>query len=91
MHEMSLMSDLMRRVESVARQNGGRVARVKVVLGALCNCSADHFREHFVHAAAGTLAEAAALDIEVSDDPAHPHAQDVRLDSIEVLEPGSPG
>ena len=91
MHEMSLMSDLMRRVESVARQNGGRVARVKVVLGALCNCSADHFREHFEHAAVGTLAQDAALDIEVSSDAAHSHAQDVRLESIEVFEPGSPG
>lgn len=88
MHEMSLMSDLMRRVETVARQNGGRVARVKVVLGALCNCSADHFREHFEHAASGTVAQDAALDIEVSSDTTHPHAQDVRLDSIELLEAG---
>ena len=88
MHEMSLMSDLMRRVEIVARQNGGRVARVKVKLGALCNCSVEHFREHFVHAAAGTAAEGAELDVELGVDPADRHAQDVLLDSIEVLEPG---
>lgn len=87
MHEMSLMSDLMRRIEAVARVNGGRVARVKVALGALCNCSVDHFREHYVEAARGTLAEGAELEVTLGSNPADPHAQDVRLESVEVYEP----
>lgn len=86
MHEMSLMCDLMRKIERVAREAGGRVVRVKVVVGALCHCSADHFREHFEHAVAGTLAEGAALDVVVRDDVTDPFAQDVRLESVEVLE-----
>jgi hydrogenase nickel incorporation protein HypA/HybF len=88
MHEMSLMADLMRKVESVARREGGRVVRVKVIVGALCHCSAEHFREHFEHAAAGTLAEGAALEVEQRDDPTDAHAQDVLLESVEVAEPG---
>lgn len=87
MHEMSLMNDLMRRITAAAC--GGRVTRVRVQLGVLCNCSADHFREHFEHAARGTLADGAALEIRIGRDPTARHAQDVLLESIEVAEPES--
>lgn len=89
MHEMSLMNDLMRKIAAAAGGDGCRVTRVRVQLGALCNCSADHFREHFEHAAAGTVAQGAALEIVLGRDPAAPHAQDVLLESIEVSEPES--
>jgi len=85
MHEMSLMNDLIRRITASAE--GGRVTRVRVQLGALCNCSPDHFREHFEHAAAGTFAAGAALELVVGCDPAARNAQDVLLESIEVAEP----
>lgn len=84
MHEMSLMTDLMRKIQNVARVRGGRVVRVKVRLGALSHLSADHFREHFVRAAAGTAAEDATLDIDCRSDLADAHAQDVMLESVEV-------
>ena len=85
MHEMSLMVDLMRRIEGAARAHGGgRVCRVKVTLGALSHFSPEHFREHFSHAARGTLAEGAALDIAVRQDPHDPRALDVLLESVEV-------
>ena len=87
MHEMSLMSGLMRNILAAAGDDGGRVTRVRVQIGALCNCSADHFREHFEGAARGTIAEGAALEIVEQTDPAARHAQDVLLDSIEVAEP----
>ncbi|HEX2797637.1 MAG TPA: hydrogenase maturation nickel metallochaperone HypA [Immundisolibacter sp.] len=85
MHEHSLIANLLHRIEAVARQeNARRVVGVKVWLGALCHISASHFREHFEDGSRGSLAQGARLDIEVSDDPEHPQAQDILLRSIEV-------
>lgn len=89
MHEMSLMNDLMRKIAVAAGEDGSRVTHVRVRLGALCNCSADHFREHFEHAAVGTVAEGASLEIELSSDATDRHAMDVLLESIEVEGPES--
>jgi hydrogenase nickel incorporation protein HypA/HybF len=87
MHEMSLMVDLMRKIETVALEHGaGRVARVKIRLGALSHFSPEHFREHFMHASRGTRAEGATLEVAVSDDAVDPKAQDVMLESVEVVE-----
>ena len=86
MHEMSLMADLMRKLQAIATEHGSRLARVKVVVGALCHCSAEHFREHFAQCAVGTPAEGAELDVVVETDFHDPHAQDVILDSVEVVE-----
>ncbi|PIP74139.1 MAG: hydrogenase nickel incorporation protein HypA [Nitrospinae bacterium CG22_combo_CG10-13_8_21_14_all_47_10] len=87
MHEQSLMADLMRKINSVGKeQQSNKVTRVKVRLGALSHISADHFREHFVLAAQGSCAEEAELDIEVLTDLNDPHAQDIMLDSVELEE-----
>lgn len=85
MHEASLMNSLMNKIFSIAEQEGGRkVSEVSVWLGALSHMSADHFRQHYDQAAAGTIASHAELDIEISDDIRHPDAQHVVLKSIEV-------
>jgi hydrogenase nickel incorporation protein HypA/HybF len=85
MHELSLMTDLMRKIDSVARQQEAtRVSSVKVRLGALCHISPEHFRDHFIRASRGTLAEGADLALEVTSDTADPHAQDVYLESLTV-------
>jgi hydrogenase nickel incorporation protein HypA/HybF len=87
MHEFSLINDLMRKIESVARaQDARKVTGVKVQLGALAHISADHFREHFVHAARGTLAEGARLDIDVRNNVNDEHAMDILLESVTVEE-----
>jgi hydrogenase nickel incorporation protein HypA/HybF len=84
-HELSLMADLMQKVESVAREEGATtVTSISVRLGALSHMSPAHFREHWQHAARGTLAEGAAIEIETSGDPAEPHAEDILLRSVEV-------
>ena len=55
MHEMSLMADLLRKVERIAEEHGrGRIVRLTVRLGALSHFSPSHFREHFDRASAGT-------------------------------------
>ena len=85
MHEQSLIRALMRQVEQVATAEGAsRVTAVRVWCGALSHFTADHFREHFDRAAAGTVAQGAAVDIVVSDDVTDPDAAHVRLDSLDV-------
>lgn len=85
MHEMSLLSDLMRKILEIAhKENAKKVATVKVKLGALSHLSADHFTEHFLQISEGTLAEGAKLDIEELTDEKDPNAQEIILDSITV-------
>ena len=85
MHEVSLINDLMRRIEAIARaQNAERIACVSVWIGALSHMSADHFAEHFTRAAAGGLAEGAELNLTLSDDLTHADAQNLVLESVEI-------
>ena len=85
MHEFSLINDLMRKIKDIAREQGAtKVVGVKVKLGALAHISADHFREHFEEAAAGTVATGARLEVELNPDENDPNAQDILLDSVEV-------
>ena len=82
---MSLIHDLMRKIETIARdQNAVKVVGVKVRLGALAHISADHFREHFEEESKGTIADGARLDVELLTDENDPQAQDIMLDSVEV-------
>jgi hydrogenase nickel incorporation protein HypA/HybF len=85
MHEWSLLSALIHKIESITyEQQARKVVRVKVLLGALSHISPKHFREHFVLASYGTVAEGARLDIEVQADTSDPHAQEILLDSLEI-------
>jgi len=85
MHESSLLSDMVGKIEMVARVEGAsRVTDVTVRLGALTQISPSHLREHFVEAVIGTIAEGAELHVVAAEDPADPGALDILLDSIEV-------
>ena len=88
MHERALMADLMREIEAVAQADGARqVTRVSVRLGALSHFTPEHFREHFVDASRGTLAEGAIVDAVLADDHDDPRAAGVVLESVEVAVP----
>jgi len=92
MHERALMKDLMREIEGVARADGAsRVTRVSVRLGALSHFTPEHFREHFVDASRGTLAEGAAVDAVLENSLDDPHAAGVVLESVEVEVPEAEG
>ena len=85
MHEASLMNGLVRKIQEIAAAEGAaQVTGVRVWCGALSHMSAAHFAEHFEHAAAGTVAQGAQLDVMVSDDVRHPNAHDIRLESLEL-------
>lgn len=85
MHEASLMRDLVRKVlDVVAQQGASRVVSLTVRLGALSHMDAAHFKEHFDHAAAGTVADGATIHTTVDTDIQSPTAADVMLESVEV-------
>jgi hydrogenase nickel incorporation protein HypA/HybF len=79
------MRGLMRKIQEVAvSENAALVVGVEVWLGALSHMSAEHFAEHFAQASAGSPAEGARLDVTISEDTAHPDAQNILLVSVEV-------
>ena len=85
MHEFSLMADLLRKIEGVARENGnGRVLVVRVRLGALSHITPEHFAEHFKEGVRGTQAEDAELEIVQMTDMEDPEAQEIFLESVEI-------
>lgn len=87
MHEFSLIKDLIHKITTIAHeQHANKVLSVTVKLGALSHMSPDHFREHFIHASHGTIAEGSQLHIEILNNTDDPLAQEVLLENIEVIE-----
>ena len=88
MHESSIMSDLGRKLESIAREHhAAHIVAVHLQIGSLAPISAEQLREHFAHAMRGTKAEGARLDIAMRDEVNDPNAQAIWIDAIEVEEP----
>jgi hydrogenase nickel incorporation protein HypA/HybF len=84
-HERTLMRDVLRKIDEVARAGGAaRVTRVTVRLGALSHFTPEHFREHFADAARGTRAEGAEIDAVFGQDIVDPNATGVVVESVEV-------
>jgi hydrogenase nickel incorporation protein HypA/HybF len=79
------MDDLMAKILTTAeREGGGRVVAVRVRLGALSHFTPAHFREHFLDASRGTLAEGARVEAELSTVTTEAAAQSVVLEQIEL-------
>ncbi|MDH4178019.1 MAG: hydrogenase/urease maturation nickel metallochaperone HypA [Thermoleophilia bacterium] len=90
MHEQALIDDLIAKILAVAEaERGGQVVRVRVWLGALSHFTPEHFREHFVDASRGTVAEGAEVEATVDDDLTHPRASGVVLESVVVASRGN--
>jgi hydrogenase nickel incorporation protein HypA/HybF len=85
MHESSLTKNLLAQIERAAPdEDGSRIGRVKLQLGALAAISPEHLREHLELAARGTRVEGAVIEIAVSEDIHNAHAQQVVLESVQV-------
>lgn len=85
MHETGIVRDLVRHLETVARDAGASsIERVQVSLGTLSQFSPAHFREHFEEEVVGTMAQHARLDISESSDPADPDALHVVIRSVDL-------
>jgi hydrogenase nickel incorporation protein HypA/HybF len=84
-HELATIRDLVAKVEQIARENdAARVVRIKVRLGALSHFTPEHFEEHWVDAAAGTIAEGCKIESEFCEDIQDPNAQGVVLEDVEI-------
>jgi hydrogenase nickel incorporation protein HypA/HybF len=84
MHEHALMADIVHKIDQTALEGGGdRVTSVTVMLGALSHFTPDHFREHFLDATRGTIAEGAEVLATLNEDISAPHADGVILQSVE--------
>ena len=85
MHERKLFEDFMRKIESVATEQGAtRVTAVRARVGELSHLTPEHFREHFVDASRGSVAEGAKVDVEIIPGATHPLARELVLGSIEI-------
>ena len=85
MHELTLFKGILNKIESISRENEGKkIVKMKVKLGALAHISAPHFREHFDQFSKGTAAEGATLEIVEDDDQNDPLAQEIILETVEV-------
>ena len=88
MHETGIVREVVRRLLRAASEAGAQsVSDVRVWLGALCQFSPEHFREHFNEETRGTAAACAQLHITVSHDLRDPNAQHVVLQSVEFEVP----
>ncbi|WOX05627.1 hydrogenase/urease maturation nickel metallochaperone HypA [Microbulbifer pacificus] len=83
MHEQSLINNLLDKIQRLAATEDGRLIAATLRLGVLAHISAEHLREHFEQATAGTSLEGLRLHIEEQPDIHHPEAQDIILDSLE--------
>lgn len=84
MHELSIVRDVVRRAEVIAREQGAnRVVEVTLRQGQLSGLSADVLRRHFAEAARGTVAEGARLEVLPVDGIIN-GAQELMLVSVEV-------
>jgi Zn finger protein HypA/HybF involved in hydrogenase expression len=81
MHEHGLIARLLSRALSEAARRGGRLAAVRVRLGALAASTPEHFREDFEHTSAELGASGVRLEIDLC--PERPAG--VELVSIEVV------
>ena len=85
MHEASLINDLIKKINTVVMEQGGkRAVAIKLRLGALSHISSEHLREHFQVASKHTASEGAYLECSISEDLSDPLAQEILLESVEV-------
>jgi hydrogenase nickel incorporation protein HypA/HybF len=79
------MEDLVRKVLAVAEaERAASVVGIRVRLGALSHFTPEHFREHWVDASRGTLAEGAEVVATLDGALEGEAAQGVVLESVEL-------
>ena len=82
MPDSPLVTSLVTKVQSLAY--GHQVLTVKVRLGVRSPLSITELREQFAHAACGTEAQGARLDVETLNDIHDRRARDVVIQAVEV-------
>ncbi len=87
MHEETLLRDLRRKLVELSQREGNvTIRRVRLWVGALAHTSPEALRHRWGDVVAGTLAQGATLELDVSDDSSDPAAQGIRLVDVVVEE-----
>jgi Zn finger protein HypA/HybF involved in hydrogenase expression len=84
MHEQTLVLELLRKVESVAREHRAKARRVTIRIGPSCHISPETLRAQFSLLARGTAAEGAGVEVMVDATGALQKGREVVLESIEI-------
>jgi hydrogenase nickel incorporation protein HypA/HybF len=85
MHEKALFKDLMRKIDTVARQESApAVTGIVVRLGPFSHLTPDHFMEHFEWESRGTVAEGAQVRFGPWDEADAARADGIVLESVDV-------
>jgi hydrogenase nickel incorporation protein HypA/HybF len=85
MREFSIMTNLLREIESIARdRDATRVVGVTFRLGILTKISPAHLRDQFTHAAHNSIAEDAVLNIVEEKNTTSPMAREIRIERVDV-------
>ena len=84
MHERTLVLDLLRKVESVAREHRAKARYVKIRIGPSCHIQPETLRAQFSLLARGTAAEGAGVEVMVEAAGTSQTGREVVLESIEI-------
>jgi hydrogenase nickel incorporation protein HypA/HybF len=85
MHEGTLINELVHKVVAVAEaEHASKVTGVAIRVGEFSHVSPNHLREHFEHAARGTIVQGARLAIDTIADTTDPLALEIVLESVEI-------
>lgn len=80
-----MLRDLVRKAEEVARESGpARVTRVRLWVGARSHLAGPELEARWAHAVSGTALAGAKVEVELSRDAAHPHAESIALRSVDL-------
>jgi len=91
MHEEAMLRDVIRNAEEVARREGpGRVTRVRLWVGASSHLGGPELEARWADAVRGTVLAGAQVEIELSEDPHHPHAGSIVMRSLDLDPEKSP-
>jgi Zn finger protein HypA/HybF involved in hydrogenase expression len=84
MHEQALVLDLLRKVESLAREHRAKARRVKIRIGPASLISPEHLRAQFSLLARGTAADEADVEVLIDTNGFSEDGQEVVLESVEI-------
>ena len=79
-----MLRDVVRKAEEVARAAGpGRVTRVRLWVGARSHLGGKELEARWAHAVDGTVLAGAPVEVELSHEESHPHAETIVLRSVD--------
>lgn len=83
MHETHLLANIFKYLDEEEKASSRRIKKVYISLSEFGGISEEHFRQHYIHQAAGT--KWLALDMEFKKIPCGPELEITKLDFVPTL------